>query len=102
MAEAVEDAFRYDRLVLASITYAAGIFPFMSTFIHTLAEHNYQNRTIALVEGGSWMPTAAKVIKKELEGLKDITFTEAGVTVLGALDDGSRAQIESLADELAK
>ena len=102
MAEAVEDAFRYDRLVLASITYAAGIFPFMSTFIHTLAEHNYQNRTIALMEGGSWMPTAAKVMKKELEGLKDITFTEAGVTVLGALDDGSRAQIESLADELAK
>ena len=66
MAEAVEDAFRYDRLVLCSITYATGIFPFMSTFIHTLAEHNYQNRTIALVEGGSWMPMAAKVMKKQL------------------------------------
>lgn len=101
MAEAVEDAFRYDRLVLCSITYATGIFPFMSTFIHTLAEHNYQNRTIALVEGGSWMPMAAKVMKKQLAELSDITFTEAGVTVLGALDDDSRAQIAALADELS-
>ena len=101
MAEAVEDAFRYDRLVLCSITYATGIFPFMSTFIHTLAEHNYQNRTIALVEGGSWMPMAAKVMKKQLAELSDITFTQAGVTVLGALDDDSRAQIATLADELS-
>ena len=101
MAEAVEDAFRYDRLVLCSITYATGIFPFMSTFIHTLAEHNYQNRTIALVEGGSWMPMAAKVMKKQLAELSDITFTDAGVTVLGALNDDSRAQIAALADELS-
>ena len=101
MAEAVEDAFRYDRLVLCSITYATGIFPHMSTFIHTLAEHNYQNRTVALVEGGSWAPMAAKVMKKQLAELSGITFTESGVTVLGALDDGSRAQIVALADELS-
>lgn len=102
MAEAVEDAFRYDRLVLASITYQGEIFPFMSTFIHTLAEHAYQNRTVALVEAGSWAPAAAKVMTKELEGMKDITLTENKVTVLGSLNDASRAQIEALADELSK
>ena len=102
MAEAVEDAFRYDRLVLASITYQGEIFPFMSTFIHTLAEHAYQNRTVALVEAGSWAPTAAKVMTKELEGMKDITLTQNKVTVLGSLNDASRAQIEALADELSK
>ena len=101
MAEAVEDAFRYDRLVLASITYQGDIFPFMSTFIHTLAEHAYQNRTVALVEGASWAPAAAKVMTKELEGMKDITLAENKVTVMGALDDKSRAQIAALADELA-
>ncbi len=101
MAEAVEDAFRYDRLVLASITYAGGIFPYMSTFIHTLAEHSYQNRTVALMEGGSWGPLAAKVMTRELEGMKDITLAEHKVTVMGALDDDSRAQIEALADELS-
>ena len=102
MAEAVEDAFRYDRLVLASITYQGEIFPFMSTFIHTLAEHAYQNRTVALVEAGSWAPTAAKVMTKELEGMKDITLAQNKVTVLGSLNDASRAQIEVLADELSK
>ena len=102
MAEAVEDAFRYDRLVLASITYQGEIFPFMSTFIHTLAEHAYQNRTVALVEAGSWAPTAAKVMAKELEGMKDITLAQNKVTVLGSLNDASRAQIEVLADELSK
>ena len=101
MAEAVEDAFRYDRLVLASITYAGGIFPYMSTFIHTLAEHAYQNRTVALMEGGSWGALAAKVMTRELEGMKDIALAEHKVTVLGALDDTSRAQIEALADELS-
>ncbi len=101
MAEAVEDAFRYDRLVLASITYAGGIFPHMSTFIHTLAEHNYQNRTVALMEGGSWGPMAAKVMARELESFTNITLAENRVTVLGALDDASRAQIEALADELS-
>ena len=102
MAEAVEDAFRYDRLVLASITYQGEIFPFMSTFIHTLAGHAYQNRTVALVEAGSWAPAAAKVMTKELEGMKDITLTQNKVTVLGSLNDASRAQIEVLADELSK
>ena len=101
MAEAVEDAFRYDRLVLASITYQGDIFPFMSTFIHTLAEHAYQNRTVALVEGGSWAPAAAKVMTKQLEGMKDIALAQSKVTVLGALDDKSRAQIAALADELS-
>lgn len=102
MAEAVESAFQYDRLVLASITYAGGIFPHMSTFIHTLAEHAYQRRTVALVESGTWAPMAAKVMRGELEGMKDIVVAENVVTVRGALDDASRAQIEALADELTK
>ena len=101
MAVAVEDAFRYDRLVLASITYQGDIFPFMSTFIHTLAEHAYQNRTVALIEGASWAPAAAKVMTRELESMKDITLAQNKVTVVGALDDASRAQIAALADELA-
>ena len=101
MAEAVEDAFRYDRLVLASVTYQGDIFPCMSTFIHTLAEHAYQNRVVALVEGGSWAPAAAKVMAKQLEDMKDITLAQNKVTVMGALSDASRAQIEALADELA-
>ena len=100
MAEAVEDAFRYDRLVLASITYQGEIFPFMSTFIHTLAEHAYQNRTVALVESGTWAPTAAKVMRAQLEEMKDVSVAEQVVTVRGALDDASRAQIAALADEL--
>ncbi|WP_333785633.1 FprA family A-type flavoprotein [Parolsenella catena] len=102
MAEAVESAFQYDRLVLASITYAGGIFPHMSTFIHTLAEHAYQRRTVALVESGTWAPMAAKVMRGELESMKDIAVAENVVTVRGALDDASRAQIEALADELTK
>lgn len=101
MAKAVEGAFRYDRLVLASITYAGSIFPHMSTFIHTLAEHAYQNRRVALIESGSWAPTAAKVMRAELEQMKGIEVADTVVTVRGALDDASRAQIEALADELA-
>ena len=100
MAEAVEDAFRYDRLVLASVTYNGGVFPFMSAFIHTLAEHAYQNRTVALVESGTWAPTAAKVMRAQLEEMKDVSVAEQVVTVRGALDDASRAQIAALADEL--
>ena len=102
MAEAVEDAFRYDRLVLCSITYATGIFPFMSTFIHTLAEHAYQNRKVAFVEAGSWAPMAAKVMRGEVEQMKDIELADTVVTVKGAVDDASRAQIAALADELSK
>ena len=102
MAEAVEDAFRYDRLVLASVTYNAGIFPYMSTFIHTLAEHAYQNRTVAFVEAGSWAPMAAKVMRSQVEGMKDIRLAEQVVTVRGAVDDATRAQIAALADELSE
>lgn len=102
MSEAVEDAFRYDRLVLASITYAGSIFPHMSTFLHTLAEHAYQNRRVALVEAGSWAPMAAKVMRSQLEAMKDIDICENVVTVKGAVNDETRAQIEALAEELAR
>ena len=102
MAEAVEDAFRYDRLVLASVTYNGDVFPFMSTFIHTLAEHAYQNRTVALMESGTWAPAAAKAMRAQLEQMKGLTVAEQVVTVRGALDDASRAQICALADELSK
>ncbi|MBQ6621905.1 MAG: FprA family A-type flavoprotein [Mogibacterium sp.] len=100
--ECVEDAFRYDRLVLATTTYNADIFPFMRNFIEDLVERGYQKRTIGLIENGSWAPTAAKVMKAKLEGLKDICFTETTVTIKGGLSDESRAQIEALADELVK
>ena len=102
MSEAVENAFRYDRLVLASITYAGSIFPHMSTFLHTLAEHAYQNRRVALVEAGSWAPMAAKVMRSQLEAMKDIDICENVVTVKGAVNDETRAQIEALAEELAR
>ena len=100
MAEAVEDAFRYSKLVLATTTYNADIFPFMKTFIHHLTERNYQNRTVALMENGSWAPTAAKVMTKLLEGSKNLTFTETTVKILSALSDESRAQIDDLVKEL--
>ena len=101
MAEAVEDAFRYSHLVLASTTYNGDIFPFMKTFIHHLTERNYQNRTVALMENGSWAPVAAKVMKGMLEKSKNITFTDTTVRILSALSDESRAQIDALAAELA-
>ena len=100
MAEAVEDAFRYDRLVLATTTYNADIFPFMKEFIHHLTERNYQNRTVGLMENGSWAPTAAKVMTKMLESSKNLTFTGTTVKLLSALSDESRAQIKALAKEL--
>lgn len=101
MAEAVEDAFRYDRLVLASITYAGDIFPFMTTFIHTLAEHAYQNRKVAFIESGTWAPVAAKAMRAQMEQLTGIEFAETVVTVRGSVDDAARAQIAALANELA-
>lgn len=101
MAETVEDAFRYGKLVCASITYQGGIFPHMATFIHTLAEHNYQNRTVAFIEGCSWAPAAAKTMKAEFEAMKDITLAETTVTVRGAVDDDARTAIKALAAELA-
>jgi flavorubredoxin len=100
MAECVEDAFRYGKLVLATTTYNADIFPFMREFINDLTERNYQNRTIALIENGSWAPTAAKVMTKMFEGSKNITFAENKVTINSALNSDSEAQIEALATEL--
>ena len=100
MAEAVEDAFRYGKLVLASPTYNADVFPYMSAFLHTLAEHNYQNRTIGLMENGTWAPNAAKVMKEMLSKCKNLTFTDTTVRILSALSQDSKAQIESLAQEL--
>ena len=102
MAEAVEDAFRYGKLVLATTTYKADIFPFMKEFIHHLTERNYQNRTIGLVENGSWAPMAAKVMRGMFEKSKNITFTDTTVKILSALSDESRAQIGARADELCK
>ena len=102
MAEAVEDAFRHDRLVLATTTYNGDIFPFMKEYIHHLTERNFQNRTVAFIENGSWAPTAAKVMAKLLEGSKDLTFCENKVTIRSALNDASRAQIAALAEELMK
>lgn len=102
MAEAVEDAFRYNKLVLATTTYNADIFPFMRTFIDHLTERGYQNRTVALMENGSWAPLAAKTMLKMLEPCKNITYANTTVKLLSALSDESRQQIEELADELCK
>ena len=100
MAEAVEDAFRYNKLVIASTTYNADIFPFAREFINHLTERNYQNRTVGLIENGSWAPTAAKVMRKMFENSKNLTFTDTTVTIHSALSDESRAQTEALACEL--
>lgn len=102
MAESVEDAFRYGKLVLATTTYNADIFPFMKHFILDLTERNYQNRTIGIIENGSWAPTAAKTIKSMFEKSKNITFTDTTVTIKSALSGENTAQIEALADELMK
>ncbi len=101
MAESVEDAFRYGKLVLATTTYNADIFPFMREFIADLLERGYQNRTIGIIENGTWAPMAAKVIKAKFEGSKNISFTDTVVTVHAALNEASEAQIAALADELA-
>ena len=100
MAEAVEDAFRYGKMVLATTTYNAEIFPFMREFIHHLTERGYQNRTVGLIENGSWAPTAAKVMKGMLEGCKNLTFTDTTVRIVSALNDESEQQLESLVKEL--
>ena len=102
MAEAVEDAFRYGKIVLATTTYNGDIFPFMKDFIHHLTDHNFQNKTVGFMENGSWMPVAAKTMKKLLENSKNLTFTENNVKILSALDDNSWAQIDALAEELCK
>lgn len=101
MAEAVEDAFRYNKLVLATTTYNAGIFPFMREFIEHLTERSYQNRTVAFIENGTWAPLAVKTMKKMLEGSKKLTFAEPDVTIKSALDDESRAKLDELAEALS-
>lgn len=102
MAEAVADAFRYSKLVLATTTYNATIFPHMQSFIDHLTARNYQGRTVGMIENGAWAPMAVKVMKKMLETSKNLTYTDTTVTVKCALNDASRAQIDALADELCK
>ena len=100
MAEAVEDAFRYGKIVLATTTYNADVFPFMREFIEHLTERNYQNRKIGFIENGSWAPTAAKVMKGMLEGCKNTTFAETEVKILSAMTEENKTQIEQLAKEM--
>ena len=102
MAESVEDAFRYGKLVIATTTYNADIFPFMKHFILDLTERNYQNRTIGIIENGSWAPMAAKVVKGMFEKSKNITWTETTVSIKSAVKSENIAQIEALAEELMK
>lgn len=102
MAECVEDAFRYGRIVLATTTYNAEIFPFMRTFIEELTERNFSNRTVGFIENGTWAPQAEKVMKKMLEGCKNVVFAENTVHIKSALNEESNAQIQALADELCQ
>ncbi|MBP3493194.1 MAG: FprA family A-type flavoprotein [Oscillospiraceae bacterium] len=100
MAEAVEDAFRYGKMVLATTTYNGTVFPFMEDFIHHLTARGYCNRTVALMENGSWAPAAARTMAKMLENSKDLTFTDTVVTIRSALNDESRAQLDAMTNEL--
>ena len=102
MAEAVEDAFRYSKLVLATTTYNAEIFPFMREFINHLTERNFSNRTVAFIENGSWAPQATKVMKGMLEKSKNLTYTENTVKIMSALNEESTNQLDALADELCR
>lgn len=102
MAEAVAQAFRFSKLVLATPTYNGDVFPFTKTFIEHLTERNYQNRTVALMENGSWAPTAARVMRKMFEASKNLTILDETVTVKGSLDDASTDQLHALADALSK
>ena len=102
MAEAVEEAFRYGKLVLATITYNADIFPFMKTYIDYLTERNYQNRTIGLIENGSWAPNAAKVMKAEFEKSKNITWLDTTVKIMSSLSEENMEQLDQMAEELCK
>ena len=100
MAECIEDAFRHGKLVLATITYNGGVFPFMQTFIDGLKERNFQNRTVGIIENGSWAPVAAKNIKSMMEGCKNLTWAETTVTIKSGVKEETKAQIKALADEL--
>lgn len=101
MAEAVEDAFRYGKIVLATTTYNSDVFPFMREFINHLVERGYKNRTVGFVENGSWAPVATKVMTKMLEKCKNLTYTESTVKIMSALSEDSEKQLKALADELS-
>ena len=100
MAEAVEDAFRYDRLVLAAATYDGGVFPCMEDFLHHLKAQNFQKRTVALIEYGSWAPVAAKAMRAILEPMKEVSICDTAVTIRSAVKPQDVAAMEKLADEL--
>ncbi len=100
MAEAVEDAFKFGKIVLATTTYNGDIFPFMKEFIHHLTDHNFQNRTIGFIENGSWAPTAVRVMKNMLEKCKNLSYCENNVKIISALNEESLSQIDALAGEL--
>ena len=102
MAENVEDAFRYSKLVLATTTYNADIFPFMRQFIEALTERNYQSRTVAFIENGSWAPMATKIMRTMLEKSKDITYTDTTVKIVSAMTEENRVELAALADELCR
>lgn len=102
MAENIEDAFRYGKLVLASITYNGDVFPFMRAFLHGLTERSYQNRTLGVIENGTWAPTAGRIIKSAFEKSKNITWLDTTVTIKSAMNAANDAQIEAMADELMK
>ncbi len=102
MAECVEDAFRYGRIVLATTTYNADVFPFMREFIHHLTERQFQNKTVAMIENGSWAPQAIRTMRAMLEKSKNITYTENNVKIMSALNDESKAQVDALAKELCQ
>ena len=102
MAECVEDAFRYDRLVLASVTYNGDVFPYMYAFLHKLTERSYQNRTVAFMENGTWAPAAAKIMAAAFEKSKNITFAQETVTIHSAMNKDTVASIERLAEELCR
>lgn len=102
MSEAVEDAFRYGKIVLATTTYNGEIFPFMRDFIDHLAEHNFQNKRVGFIENGSWAPVAARIMKAKLEKCKNLTFTEANVKIMSAVTEENKEQIKKLAQELSE
>jgi len=102
MSQAVADAFRYSKLVLATTTYNADIFPFMREFIDHLTERNFRNRTVALIENGSWAPLAAKTMKEMLSVCKNLTFTDSVVHIKSALSDESKSQLDAMVDELCR
>lgn len=100
MAEALEDAFRYDKMVLASATYDAGLFPCMESFLSRLRSKNYQKRMVGLIENGSWAPMSGKLMKESLLAMKEITMLEPVVTIKSTLNAQSEEQLEQLADAL--